>query len=189
MILPINAYGHPTLKKVAQSINSEYPNLKTIIDDMFETMYHSKGVGLAAPQVDLSIRLIVIDAKPYADDFPEAVDFKKVFINAQILEESGEEWTFNEGCLSVPDIREDVVRKSKIKIYYCDENFNEFTEEFTGVTARIIQHEYDHLQGILFVEHLASLKKILLKRRLSEISKGNIKVDYRMKFSNLLKRK
>ncbi len=182
MILPITAYGHPTLKKVAQDINKDYPGLEKLIEDMFETMYFSKGVGLAAPQVDHSIRLLVIDATPYADEFKEATGFKKVMINAHIIEEEGEEWAFNEGCLSVPDIREDVLRKPKIRIRYCDEKFNQFDEIYEGVAARIIQHEYDHLEGILFVERLAPLKKILLKRRLSDISRGNIKVDYRMKF-------
>ena len=182
MILPITAYGHPTLKKVAQDIDKDYPELQQLIADMFETMYYSKGVGLAAPQIDKSIRLLVIDATPYGDDFPEAKNFKKVMINAQILEESGNEWAFNEGCLSVPDIREDVYRKPNIKIKYSDENFNEHIEEFTGVAARIIQHEYDHLEGVLFVERLAPLKKMLLKRKLTDITKGNIKIDYRMKF-------
>lgn len=182
MILPITAYGHPTLKKVAQDIDKDYPNLDKLIDDMFETMYYSKGVGLAAPQIDQSIRLLVIDATPYGDDFAEAKNFKKVMINARIIEESGVEWAFNEGCLSVPDIREDVMRKPKIRIKYFDQNFNEFEEEYEGVAARIIQHEYDHLEGVLFVERLAPLKKMLLKRKLTDISKGNIKIDYRMKF-------
>lgn len=182
MILPITAYGHPILKKVAQDIDKDYPNLDKLIDDMFETMYYSKGVGLAAPQIDQSIRLLVIDATPYGDDFAEAKNFKKVMINARIIEESGVEWAFNEGCLSVPDIREDVMRKPKIRIKYFDQDFNEFDEEYEGVAARIIQHEYDHLEGVLFVERLAPLKKMLLKRRLTDISKGNIKIDYRMKF-------
>ena len=182
MILPITAYGHPTLKKVAQDIDKDYPGLEQLIADMFETMYYSKGVGLAAPQIDKSIRLLVIDATPYAEDFPEAKNFKKVMINARIIEESGNEWAFNEGCLSVPDIREDVYRKPNIKITYMDEAFNEHTEEYSGVAARIIQHEYDHLEGVLFVERLAPLKKMLLKRKLTDITKGNIKIDYRMKF-------
>ncbi len=182
MILPITAYGHPTLKKVAQDIDKDYPGLEQLIADMFETMYYSKGVGLAAPQIDKSIRLLVIDATPYAEDFPEAKNFKKVMINARIIEESGSEWAFNEGCLSVPDIREDVYRKPNIKITYMDEAFNEHTEEYSGVAARIIQHEYDHLEGVLFVERLAPLKKMLLKRKLTDITKGNIKIDYRMKF-------
>jgi len=182
MILPITAYGHPTLKKVAQDIDKDYPNLDVIIKDMFETMYFSKGVGLAAPQIDLSIRLLTIDATTFAEDYPEAKDFKRVMINAHIIEEEGIEWSFNEGCLSVPDIREDVMRKPKIRIQYLDENFVAHDEVYESVMARIIQHEYDHLEGILFVERLTSLKKILLKRRLTDISKGNIKVDYRMKF-------
>ena len=182
MILPITAYGHPTLKKVAQDIDKDYPGLEQLIADMFETMYYSKGVGLAAPQIDKSIRLLVIDATPYAEDFPEAKNFKKVMINARIIEESGSEWAFNEGCLSVPDIREDVYRKPNIKITYMDETFNEHIEEYSGVAARIIQHEYDHLEGVLFVERLAPLKKMLLKRKLTDITKGNIKIDYRMKF-------
>ena len=182
MILPITAYGHPTLKKVAQDIDKDYPGLEQLIADMFDTMYYSKGVGLAAPQIDKSIRLLVIDATPYAEDFPEAKNFKKVMINARIIEESGSEWAFNEGCLSVPDIREDVYRKPNIKITYMDEAFNEHTEEYSGVAARIIQHEYDHLEGVLFVERLAPLKKMLLKRKLTDITKGNIKIDYRMKF-------
>ena len=182
MILPITAYGHPTLKKVAQDIDKDYPGLEQLIADMFETMYYSKGVGLAAPQIDKSIRLLVIDATPYAEDFPEAKNFKKVMINARIIEESGSEWAFNEGCLSVPDIREDVYRKPNIKITYMDEAFNEHTEEYSGVAARIIQHEYDHIEGILFTDLLSPLKKKLLHRRLTDIKKGNIKVPYKMKF-------
>ncbi|MFZ4401563.1 MAG: peptide deformylase [Bacteroidales bacterium] len=189
MLLPITAYGHPVLKKIAMDIDKDYPNLEVIISDMFETMYFSKGVGLAAPQVDLSIRLLTIDATPYANEFPEAKDFKKVMINAHIIEEEGIEWNFNEGCLSVPDIREDVLRKPKIRIQYVDENFTPFDEVYEGVRARIIQHEYDHLEGILFVERLTSLKKMLLKRKLTDISKGNIKVDYRMKFPFIYRKK
>ena len=188
MILPVTAYGHPVLKKVAKDIEKEYPNLNKLIEDMFETMYSSKGVGLAAPQVDVSIRLIVIDATPYSEDHPETKNFKKVMINPHIISENGDDWIFNEGCLSIPDIREDVVRKSKIKIQYRDENFNQFEEDYDGILARIIQHEYDHLEGILFVERLTPLKKMLLKRKLSDISKGNIKVDYRMKFPLLNKK-
>ncbi len=189
MLLAITAYGHPILRKVALDIDKDYPNLDVIIKDMFETMYFSKGVGLAAPQVDLSIRLLTIDASPFAEDFPETKDFKKVMINAHIIEEDGVEWSFNEGCLSIPDIREDVMRKPKIRIQYVDENFNAYDEVFEGVCARIIQHEYDHLDGILFVDRLTSLKKILLKRKLTDITKGNIKVDYRMKFPNQYRKK
>lgn len=182
MILPITAYGHPTLKKVASDIDENFPGLEELISNMFETMYYSNGVGLAAPQVDVSARLLVIDASPYSDKYPEANEFKKVMINPYIIKEEGEEWTFNEGCLSIPDIREDVVRKSIITIKYSDANFIPCQEQFSGIIARIIQHEYDHLEGVLFVERLTPLKKMLLKRKLNDISKGNIEVDYKMKF-------
>ena len=188
MILPITAYGHPILKKVAQDIDKNYPDLDNIIKNMFETMYYSKGVGLAAPQVDLSIRLLVIDATPYSEDFPETKDFKKVMINAHIIEETGTEWAFNEGCLSVPDIREDVLRKPKIRIQYCDEKFNQLEEEFDGVAARIIQHEYDHIDGKLFVERLTHFRKMLLKGKLSDISIGKVDVNYKMIFPGLRRR-
>ena len=170
------------LASVLPSLVVDYGTLNLIRTLIIIKTKSSSGVGLAAPQVDLSIRLLVIDATPYSEDFPETKDFKKVMINAHIIEETGAEWAFNEGCLSVPDIREDILRKPKIRIQYCDENFNQFEKEFDGVAARIIQHEYDHLEGILFVERLAPLKKMLLKRRLTDITKGNIKVDYRMKF-------
>ncbi len=185
MILPIVAYGHPTLKKKAQNINKDYPNLSELIENMWETMYHSSGVGLAAPQVNLPIRLFIIDATHYLEDEENTTDiksFKKVFINAEIIEENGEEWAFNEGCLSVPNIREDVFRKPIITIRYCDENFVEHTDKYDGVIARIIQHEYDHLEGKLFVERINSLRKMLLKRKLNEISKGIADVNYRMIF-------
>ena len=188
MILPIVAYGHPTLKKIAEDINPDFPGLKELIADMYETMYASNGVGLAAPQVNKSIRLIVIDTKPFADDYPDAGGFKTALINAQIVSESGEDWIFNEGCLSVPEIREDISRKPDIRITYYDENFVYHEAEFSGVMARVIQHEYDHLEGILFVDRLTSLKKMLLKRKLSEISRGNVKVSYKMIFPNLRKR-
>ncbi len=182
MILPIIAYGSPVLKKRAVEIKSDYPNLQQLIQDMFDTMYAAKGVGLAAPQVDASIRLLIIDATIYSDEFPETIDFKKVMINPEIIEETGDEWAFNEGCLSVPDIREDVWRKPCIKITYQDENFNTFTEVYKGMVARVVQHEYDHLEGKLFVEKVSNIRKILLKRKLTDITFGNIKVDYRMKF-------
>lgn len=182
MNLPIVAYGHPTLRKVAVDIDKDYPGLQELIDTMFEAMYASKGVGLAAPQINKSIRLFLVDATPFADEYPEARDFKKVFINARIVEENGDEWPFNEGCLSIPDIREDVNRKPKIRIQYYDREFNFHDEEYEGVVARIIQHEYDHLDGVLFVDRVSPLRKQLLKRRLSDISKGNIKVDYKMIF-------
>lgn len=180
MILPVIAYGHPTLRKIADDIDKDYPGLDQFINDMFETMYSSNGVGLAAPQVNRSIRLFVIDATPYADDFPGETDLKKVFINARIVEESGEEWAFNEGCLSIPEIREDVLRKPELRIQYYDENFNFHDDRITGVLARVIQHEYDHLDGILFVDLINPLRKMMLKRKLGDISKGLIKTDYKM---------
>jgi peptide deformylase len=184
MILPITAYGHPVLRKVAREIDKNYPGLEELIDNMFETMYSSGGVGLAAPQVNLSIRLIVIDATPYAEEAPEAKDFKRVFINPRIIEESGDEWSFNEGCLSIPDIREDVERKPKLRIQYYDQNWEFHDETYDSVMARILQHEYDHLEGVLFVDKVSSIRKMLLKRRLQDISKGNIDVDYKMIFPN-----
>ncbi len=182
MILPIVAYGHPNLRKIAEDITADYPGLKTLVADMFATMYGSNGVGLAAPQVNKSIRLFVVDANIYADDYPEAKNFKQVFINAQILELSGAIWTFNEGCLSVPEIREDIERETFVRIRFQDENFVEHEETYGGIVSRIIQHEYDHLEGVLFVDKVSSLRKVLLKRRLTDISKGNIKASYKMIF-------
>ena len=189
MILPIVAYGDPVLKKVADKIDKDYPNLSELIENMYETMYNAYGVGLAAPQIGLSIRLFLVDASPFADDEElsedereSLKDFKKTFINAKILEEEGDEWVFNEGCLSIPDIREDVFRKPKLTIQYQDENFNTYTETYDGLIARVIQHEYDHIEGILFTDKLSSLKKRLIKGKLNNISQGKIKVDYRMKF-------
>jgi len=188
MIYPILAYGHPILRKIAKDIDNDYPDLDKLIDEMFENMYHSNGVGLAAPQIGLSIRLFVIDASPFAefDDLEEEnreqLKGKRVFINAHILEETGKEWDFNEGCLSVPGINEDVRRYETIKIEYFDADFNKKTEVISGILARVIQHEYDHLDGILFTDHLSSFKKRILKRKLENISKGKVNVDYRMKF-------
>lgn len=189
MILPITAYGDPVLKTKGKEISPDYPKLKELIENMFDTMYGAHGVGLAAPQVGLSIRLFIVDASPMADDeeFTEEEtiqlkEFKKVFINPQIIEETGIEWDFNEGCLSIPDIREDVKRKPVLKIRYVDENFVPHTEQYEGVAARIIQHEYDHIEGILFTDKLSPFKKRLLKGKLANISKGNIKVDYKMRF-------
>ncbi len=189
MKFPIVAYGHPVLRKVGKEIAPDYPGLQKLIDDMFETMYESNGVGLAAPQIDKSIRLFVIDAEAFADLDEEMTDAqkeqlkgKKVFINAKILEESGKEWSFSEGCLSIPGINEDVTRKERIKITYYDRDFNKHTEEIDGILARVIQHEYDHIEGILFTDHLSAFKKRLLKRKLENISKGKVNVDYRMKF-------
>ncbi|MEL7269096.1 MAG: peptide deformylase [Bacteroidota bacterium] len=194
MILPIVAYGEPVLRKKAKEINKEFPNLSVLITNMWETMYNAHGVGLAAPQVGLPIRLFLVDTTPFSDDedlSPEEQkslnDFKKVFINAKILEEDGEAWDFNEGCLSIPDVREDVKRKAQITIEYQDENFETYTETYEGLLARVIQHEYDHIEGILFTDKLSSLKKRLLKSRLDKISKGKIKVDYKMRFPNAKK--
>ncbi|MBK6346231.1 MAG: peptide deformylase [Bacteroidales bacterium] len=180
MILPVVAFGHPTLRKIAADIDKDYPGLDQFIADMFETMYASNGVGLAAPQVNRSIRLFVIDATPYAEDFPGETDLKKVFINARIVEESGDEWAFNEGCLSIPEIREDVMRKPELRIQYFDENFNFHDDRIKGVLARVIQHEYDHLDGVLFVDLINPLRKMMLKRKLNDIGKGLIKTDYKM---------
>lgn len=188
MILPVVAFGHPTLRKIAADIDKDYPGLDQFIADMFETMYASNGVGLAAPQVNRSIRLFVIDATPYADDFPGETDLKKVFINARIVEETGEEWAFNEGCLSIPEIREDVMRKPELRIQYYDENFNFHDDRIKGVLARVIQHEYDHLDGVLFVDLINPLRKMMLKRKLNDIGKGLIKTDYKMIYP-LAKRK
>jgi len=182
MILPIVAYGHPTLKKVAEEIDHDYEGLDELIENMFETMYASEGIGLAAPQVNRGIRLFIIDAIPYAEEFPEAAELKKVFINPYIIEESGEEWSFNEGCLSVPTVREDILRKPKIVIEYHDRDFNLIEEEYDGVMARIIQHEYDHIEGTIFVDRVNPLRKVLLKRKLHDISSGNVDVNYKMIF-------
>ncbi|MGV8877479.1 MAG: peptide deformylase [Sphingobacteriaceae bacterium] len=188
MKLPIIAYGDPILKKKATAIEpAEYPNLKDLIADLFETMYAAHGVGLAAPQVGLSMRLFVVDATPFAEDEPELKDFKKVFINASILEQSGDSWSFNEGCLSIPDIREDVYRNKNIIISYYDENWHHHEEKFTGLAARIIQHEYDHIDGKLFTDHLSPIRKRLIEKKLLSISKGIVDVDYKMKFHAIKK--
>ena len=189
MILPIVAYGDPVLKKKAKYIDKNYPRLSELIENMYQTMYGAYGVGLAAPQIGLPIRLFLVDTEPFAEDdsFSEKEqeqlkNFKRTFINAQILEEEGDEWAFNEGCLSIPDVREDVFRQPKIKIQYQDENFETHVEEFDGLIARVIQHEYDHIEGILFTDKLSSFKKRLIKGKLSNISKGKIKIDYKMRF-------
>ncbi|MDR2083651.1 MAG: peptide deformylase [Bacteroidales bacterium] len=184
MILPIVALGHPVLKKTAQEIDKDYPDLHVLIDNMFETMYNAEGVGLAAPQINKSIRIFVVDASPYEKHFPEVKDFKRAFINPQIIEEEGEEWYFNEGCLSLPDIHEDVARKSRVLLRYADENFEEKEEWFDGVIARIIQHEYDHLEGIVFTDRLSNMTKLFLRKKLNDIRSGNINCDYKMKFGN-----
>jgi len=183
MKFPIIAYGDPVLRRKATDIErDEYPHIKKLVDDMFETMYGAKGVGLAAPQVGLSMRLFVVDASPFDDDEPALKDFKKVFINARMLTEEGEEWAFNEGCLSIPEIREDVYRKPNIRLSYYDADWHHHEEAFSGLAARIIQHEYDHIEGKLFTDKLNPLRKRLIQKRLTDISKGNISVDYRMKF-------
>jgi peptide deformylase len=183
MKFPIVAYGDPVLRKRATAIQpEEYPHIKALIEDMFDTMYAAHGVGLAAPQVGLSMRLFVVDASTFADENPELKGFKKSFINAEILDEDGEEWGFNEGCLSIPDIREDVYRQPSIKISYYDEDWKHHEESFKGMAARIIQHEYDHIEGKLFIDKLSPLRKRLIQKKLNDISKGIVDVDYRMKF-------
>ena len=194
MILPIIAFGDPVLRKVAKDISKDHPNLDSLISNMWETMYNANGVGLAAPQIGLPIRLFLVDTTPFADydelspEDQKALDgFKKVFINATIEEETGNEWIFNEGCLSIPDVREDVSRKETVTITYFNENFEKTTATYGGLLARVIQHEYDHIEGVLFTDKLSSLKKRLIKGRLSNISKGKIKVDYRMRFPDIKK--
>ena len=196
MILPIVAYGDPVLKKRATEISKDHPNLEQIIANMYETMYGAHGVGLAAPQVGLSIRLFLVDTAPFSEDESytpeeqaELKTFKRTFINAKIIEESGEEWSFNEGCLSIPNVREDVWRCPKVKIEYQDEDFTTHVEEFEGLIARVIQHEYDHIEGVLFTDKVSSLKKRLLKGKLTNISKGKTSVDYRMRFPNSSKKR
>ena len=182
MILPIVAYGHPTLKAVAQPIASDYPELETLMNDMWETLAHSEGVGLAAPQVNKSIRLFIVDGNPFYPDYPDAKGFKQVFINAELIEAFGDEVPFKEGCLSLPNIYEEVMRPDKIRIRYLDENFKEHEDVFEGIRSRIIQHEYDHLEGHVHVDRIAPLRKTLLQGKLRAISEGKCDVDYRMIF-------
>jgi len=181
MVYPIFVYGHPLLRKVAREIDKDYPGLQEFIFNMFETMEKSDGLGLAAPQVGESIRLFVINGAPLEKEDETMKGFKKVFINAKILERTGEEKVYNEGCLSLPGIREDVTRKSIVRLQYCDGDFNFHDEYFEGLQARVIQHEYDHTDGILLIDHLTPLKKKLLKRRLTDISKGIVDVAYKIK--------
>lgn len=183
MILPIVGYGSPVLKQKAGDIDASYPGLSELIDNMWETMYNAAGVGLAAPQIGKPIRLFVIDASPFEEEQKDLKDFKKVFINAQIIEEKGEEWFFNEGCLSFPDLREDVARKPIIRIRYEDENFQTHETVFGGLAARIIQHEYDHIEGIVFVDRISPLKRRLIKSKLNNIVKGAVNPTYKMKFA------
>jgi peptide deformylase len=199
MILPIVPYGDPILKKKSAPIDASFSGLKELISDMYDTMYGAHGVGLAAPQIGQSIRLFIVDGAPFAeeseDDEPgeidldakSLVDFKKVFINPQIINESGEKWGFTEGCLSIPNIREEVMRQPDIVLRYMDENLNEFEETFTGYRARIIQHEYDHLEGVLFTDRISVLRRRMLKGKLNDISKGKTDASYRMRFPIKLK--
>ncbi|MFM9951048.1 MAG: peptide deformylase [Saprospiraceae bacterium] len=182
MILPIYAYGQPVLKKVAEDITADYPDLQQLIANMWETMYHAHGVGLAAPQIGSSIRLFVVDSVPMMEAGREAEGIKRVFINAHKVEETGAPWSYEEGCLSIPDIRGDVDRPPVLRLRFLDENFVQHEELFTGLNARVIQHEYDHIDGVLFVERLKPLKKRLVQRRLEAIRKGYADVEYRMKF-------
>lgn len=191
MILPIVAYGAPVLRKVCDEISPDYPELDKLIADMWETMYGSNGVGLAAPQVNIPIRLFVMDSKQIfenqdedeKDEYPDAPGYKGVFINAHVVALNGKEWSYNEGCLSIPKIREDVNRNEEVTIEFEDENFETHIKTFNGISARIILHEYDHIEGKLFIDHLPPLKRKLLKSKLNDIQKGKVKVDYKMIFS------
>jgi len=197
MILPIVPYGDPLLKKKAKQIDASFPGFKELIADMYETMYAAQGVGLAAPQVGHSIRIFIVDGAPFATENEEdeeedldamsLIDFKKVFVNPQIISESGEKWGFTEGCLSIPNIREEVMRQPEVLLRYMDENFNQFEETFTGYRARIIQHEYDHLEGILFTDRISVLRRRMLQGKLNDISKGKTDARYRMRFPIKLK--
>lgn len=191
MILPIVAYGHPVLREVAKHIDAEYPQLDKLIEDMWETMYASNGVGIAAPQVNRSIRLFVVDSTQIFEsleeeekgDYPDAPGVKQVFINARIVSLNGEPWPYNEGCLSIPKVREDVMRPEAVELEFQDEQFQTQIKTFHGITARVILHEYDHIEGKLFIDHLSLLKRKLIKSKLDDISKGKVRVDYRMLFA------
>lgn len=190
MILPIVAYGHPVLRKTGENITPDYPALDKLIEDMWETMYGSSGVGLAAPQVNRDIRLFMVDTAQMfenmedveAESYPDNPGYKGVFINAHIVELKGTEWSYNEGCLSIPKIREDILRQEKVTLEFMDEKFQPHTQTFRGLTARVILHEYDHIEGKLFIDHISALKRKLMKGKLTDISKGKVKVDYRMLF-------
>ncbi|MFM2206670.1 MAG: hypothetical protein RL213_645 [Bacteroidota bacterium] len=181
-IYPIVAYGDPVLRQKAEDIDRDFPGLEKLVADMFETMYRSVGVGLAAPQIGMSIRLFVVDGSPYDDEDETLAGFKKVFINALILEETGEPWKFNEGCLSIPHLREDVSRNESILIEYFDEHWVRRRESYSGLAARIIQHEYDHIEGILFTDRISPMRRRLIQKKLEDISKGKVNTDYRMRF-------
>lgn len=190
MILPIVAYGSPILRKVSHDIDPDYPGLEKLLADMWETLYNSNGVGLAAPQINKDIRLFILDTEQiFANqdekekgEFPDEPGYKGVFVNAHIKELGGLEWSYNEGCLSIPKIREDIVRKESVTLEYMDENFIAHTRTFVGITARVILHEYDHIEGKLFIDYIKPLKRTLMKRKLDDISKGKVSVDYRMLF-------
>jgi len=184
MILPIVAFGSPILRGKCEDISNDYPELDALLSDMWETMYEASGVGLAAPQINKAIRLFLIDTAPFFDDQQDSTEkvVKKVFINPRITEERGEDWDFNEGCLSIPDIREDITRKSSITIEYLDENFEKHIDVFDGLTARVIQHEYDHINGILFTDKVSPLRKRMIRGKLIDISRGKVKVSYKMRF-------
>ena len=181
MILPIYLYGHPILRKVTKDIPQDYPNLKTLLDNMFETLYKSDGVGLAAPQIGLEDRILIVDLAPLADQNPAYKDFKRTFINAHIIERNGPEELIEEGCLSIPDIHEKVLRNNRIRIQYLDENLQPHDEVFEGYKARVIQHEYDHLEGIMFVDHLFGIRKQMIRSKLNKIMKGDVNCSYRVK--------
>jgi peptide deformylase len=188
MILPIVAYGHPVLRKECEDITRDYPELPKLIEDMWETMYYTNGVGLAAPQINRPVRIFVVDTEQIVEgfdeedkkEFPDEKPVKKTFINAHIVDTSGEPWAYNEGCLSIPKVREDIKRPEHVRLSYVDENFTAHVEDFYGITARVILHEYDHIDGKLFIDYLPPLKKRLLKKKLEDISKGKVRVDYRM---------
>ena len=181
MVYPVVIYGSPMLRKISKDIDKDYPDLEKLVNNMFETMEASDGVGLAAPQVGKSIRLFIVDTSPMAEDDPGLEGFKKIFINANVLNEEGDNWGFVEGCLSIPELREEVIRPAKVTIEYYDENFIYHKETFDGVKGRVIQHEYDHLEGILFVDKVSPLKKKLIKGRLSNIAKGKVQTAYKTK--------
>jgi peptide deformylase len=193
MVLPIVAYGHPVLRKKGEDITPDYPGLQELIQNMWDTLYASNGVGLAAPQVNVPIRLFVVDSKQMTDHFDEEdrllfgdeQGIKQVFINARILEVNGQEWPYNEGCLSIPKIREDILRPQTLKIRYVDEYFNPHEETYSGLTARVIFHEYDHIEGKLFIDYLKPLKKKLLRKKLEDIARGKVEVNYKMLFAKV----
>ncbi len=188
MKMPVTAYGHPILRKVARPVDKGDPDVNELIDNMFETMYHTNGVGLAAPQVNRSVRIFLVDATSYEKEYPEVKGFKKVFINPEVIRRGGKDWKMDEGCLSVPGINEAVQRPDEVTIHYYDQNWEAREETYSGILGRIIQHEYDHLEGILFTDHLSPLKKTLLRRKLRDIAHGKAEVDYRMLLPQIKKK-